>query len=172
MKFIYFSLHILLNIFFSESFLDVWLTRIFYQNGLALWASILFYESCLSITIGLIYSNMASSAMASLIGMYIFFTGIILLFMYEFCDSKDTGAFTFLHWFVYYWINMNIGFSRSKYKFQNSASHAIIELSISYSILFYIVYRIRILYFIYQDNNFRTVRSRKVYSLVVSPRNF
>lgn len=118
--------------------------------------------------IGLIYFNFASAHIASMVGTWIFLIGIILIFLYQYFDHEHFDAFILLHWFVFLWLLTDISLP-SKSKPKISTSNGMVLNLIYYFILFSVFDRLRVLYIVCKENRFH---SRKVYSLIVSPRIF
>jgi hypothetical protein len=157
-----------LSIEYDFSFLDVWLARIFYQNGLALWAAILFYESCLSIIISIIYIYELSSSTACTVGSCVFLIGLIVAFIHEIFQNKDSLAFILSHWLVFYWLLWDINYV-SKNKLSISLYSVTLVPLIYYIILLFIVWRLMLLYLCYREKGLPTFHSGRIYSLLDTP---
>jgi hypothetical protein len=150
------------------SVLDVWLARILYQNGLALWAAILFYESCLSIIISLIYLYEISSSTACTIGSCIFLIGLIASYTQEILQHKDSMAFVLSHWFVFYWLLLDIHYISGNKLSISLYSVALVPL-IYYIVLLFMFWRLMLLYLYFREKGLPTFRSGRVYSLIDPP---
>ncbi len=157
---------------YDFSLLDVLVTRILYQNDIALWTAILFYETCLSIIIYLIYTHELSSVNACTIGNCIFSIGIIASYIEETLHHKDHPVFILSHWFVFFWLLLDIDYiSRTRNRLSISISLYSITLVplIYYIVLFFMFWRLILLYIYFREKGLPTLRSRRVYSLIDPP---
>ncbi len=126
----------------------------------------------MSITIGLIYNNLVSQAVASFIGIGFFFIGVIMEYILETFWLGDEYTFTVSSWIVFTWLVYEIHLA-ARVMTNQSFGNKISIILLQYSIAYNTGARLFHLYFVYKRSpSPRRDDTRRVYSLIVPPRNF
>ena len=128
----------------------------------------------MSITIGLIYNGLVSQTVASSIGLCLFFIGVIMEYFLEIFGSANEFKFTMSCWIVFTWLVYDTrALVESIYRNQNWGKTVGLSL-LQYMVTYNTGARLFSLFYCSCKRNSSRRRddTRRVYSLIVPPRNF